>query len=96
MPGEILRIVTGPNGQENLEIAQAVDMFSSYGVIFLLFHVGLHTCVAELKQVGGDTIRVAIIGVLVPFALGFLVSWWLMPGSSSDWELRPEKPASCW
>ena len=79
---DVLKIITGPNGQEYLAIAQAVDVFSRYGVIFLLFHVGLGACMAELRQVGGDSIRVAIIGVVVPFVLGFLVSWWLIPDSS--------------
>ena len=76
---EVLQIIRGPQGQEYLAIAQAVDVFSRYGVIFLLFHVGLNTCVAELKQVGWDSIRVAFIGVALPFLLGFLVSWWLLP-----------------
>ncbi|WP_230209674.1 cation:proton antiporter [Solemya velum gill symbiont] len=79
---DVLRIITGPNGSEYLAIAQAVDVFSRYGVIFLLFHVGLNTCIAELKQVDWDSIRVAIIGVVVPFALGFMVSWWLLPSTS--------------
>lgn len=77
-----LEIVRGPQGQEYLGIAQAVDIFSRYGVIFLLFHVGLDTCVAELRQVGWDSIRVAVIGVVFPFALGFLVTWGLSPDSS--------------
>ncbi len=46
-----LQIVQGPQGPEYLGMAQAVDVFSRYGVIFLLFHVGLDTCVAELRQV---------------------------------------------
>jgi len=74
-----LQILRGPHGSEYLAVAQAVDVFSRYGVIFLLFHVGLDTCVAELRSVGGDSLRVAFIGVLVPFGLGFLVTWMLIP-----------------
>lgn len=70
-----LALLRGPHGGEYVQIVQAVDVFSRYGVIFLLFHVGLDTCVAELKHVGADSLRVAVIGVAVPFGLGFLVAW---------------------
>ncbi len=74
-----LEIVRGPHGTEYLSVAQAVDVFSRYGVIFLLFHVGLDTCVKELRTVGGDSLRVATIGVVAPFILGFMVTWFLTP-----------------
>lgn len=74
-----LQIVRGPHGTDYLSVAQAVDVFSRYGVIFLLFHVGLDTCVAELKSVGGDSLRVASVGVILPFILGFAVTWFLTP-----------------
>lgn len=74
-----LEIIRGPHGTEYLAVAQAVDVFSRYGVIFLLFHVGLDTCVKELRSVGGDSLRVATIGVAAPFMLGFVVTWFLTP-----------------
>ncbi|MEJ2310191.1 MAG: cation:proton antiporter [Gammaproteobacteria bacterium] len=76
---KFLEIVSGPRGQEYLSIAQAVDLFSRYGVIFLLFHVGLNTCIAELRQVGANAIRVAVIGVVLPFMVGYHIAWLLMP-----------------
>lgn len=79
---ELLALLRGPHGGEYVLIVQAVDVFSRYGVIFLLFHVGLDTCVAELKHVGADSLRVAVIGVAVPFALGFLVAWLVDRGGS--------------
>jgi len=79
-PG-FLAIARAPQGNDYLQVAQAVDTFSRYGVIFLLFHVGLDTNVSELKAVGGDSLRVAIIGVTAPFALGFAIAWLLMPGA---------------
>ena len=69
-------------GGEYLQVAQAVDIFSRYGVIFLLFHVGLDTCVAELRRVGADSLRVAVIGVLAPFVLGYGAAWAFAPASS--------------
>lgn len=77
-----LQVLGGPNGGEYLQVAQAVDIFSRYGVIFLLFHVGLDTCVAALRRVGLDSLRVAVIGVLAPFVFGFLVAKLLTPEAS--------------
>ena len=55
-------------------IAATVDVFSRYGVIFLLFLVGLETSIDEMRKVGPDSGRVAIIGVLLPFFLGLLAA----------------------
>ena len=41
------------------------------GVIFLLFSVGLETKVKELLGVGKSAMLVAILGVVIPFVLGF-------------------------
>jgi Kef-type K+ transport system membrane component KefB len=77
-----LEMLRGSAGGEYLQVAQAVDIFSRYGVIFLLFHVGLDTCVAELKRVGGDSTRVAVIGVIAPFLVGYVAAWAFAPGTS--------------
>ena len=53
-----------------MQVAQIVDAFSRYGVIFMLFMVGLQTSISEMRDVGGDSIRVALIGVI---ALAVLV-----------------------
>jgi Kef-type K+ transport system membrane component KefB len=76
---EIVRIVTGPLGGQVMQVAQTVDVFSRYGVIFLLFMVGLETDLDELRNAGADSIRVAVIGVVVPVALGFAALKLLQP-----------------
>jgi Kef-type K+ transport system membrane component KefB len=76
---EIVRIVTGPQGGEVMQVAQTVDVFSRYGVIFLLFMVGLEANLDEMRQVGADSIRVAILGVAAPFGLGFAAVTLLLP-----------------
>jgi Kef-type K+ transport system membrane component KefB len=68
---ELVTIITGRNGGEVIQVAHAVDVFSRYGVIFLLFMVGLETSLGEMRRVGADSIRVAILGVVMPVALGF-------------------------
>jgi hypothetical protein len=75
----MLALLRGPHGGELIQVAQTLDVFSRYGIIFLLFMVGLRTSVDEMRQVGPDSLRVAVIGVVLPFALGFLSSRLLLP-----------------
>jgi Kef-type K+ transport system membrane component KefB len=79
---ELARILTGPRGGELMQVAHSVDTFSRYGVIFLLFMVGLQTDLDEMRAVSKDSARVALLGVLLPSALGFGVMWLLQPGLS--------------
>ncbi len=76
---EVARIMTGPHGGQVMQVAHAVDVFSRYGVIFLLFMAGIETELKELRRVGADSIRVALIGVILPFALGFAATMVLRP-----------------
>jgi len=71
----ILDLLGGPHGTDLLQIAHTVDVFSRYGIIFLLFMVGLETNISEMRRVGGDSVRVALIGVIVPFVLGVAASY---------------------
>jgi len=78
--GRILDILRGPHGNEIMQVAHTVDVFSRYGVIFLLFLVGLDTSIDEMRRVGPDSGRVAIVGVLLPFLLGLLAAVVLIEG----------------
>ncbi len=75
----IERILSGPHGGQMMQVAHTVDVFSRYGVIFLLFMVGLDTNLDELREVGGESFRVAVLGVAAPFLLGFTAARLLMP-----------------
>ncbi len=46
--------------------------FAEIGVIFLLFHVGLEIRIKDLFAVGRTAILVGLLGVVIPFILGFL------------------------
>ena len=83
----ILNILQGPGGAELTQIAHAVDVFSRYGVIFLLFLVGLGTSVREMREVGTESFRVAILGVVLPFIFGFMMARVLMPELSLSVDL---------
>lgn len=79
---ELARIIAGPAGGQVMQVAQTVDVFSRYGVIFLLFMVGLGTNLEDLKSVGADSIRVALIGIILPVGLGFAAELLLRPDLS--------------
>ena len=83
----ILAALQGPHGTQLLQIAQTVDVFSRYGVIFLLFLVGLDTSVQEMRAVGAASTRVAFVGVLLPFVFGFEAARLLMPELSLNTDL---------
>ena len=78
----VLAALEGPLGADYLHIAQTVDVFSRYGVIFLLFLVGLETSVDEMKRTGAASMRVAVMGVILPFAFGFVVTRLTLPSAS--------------
>jgi Kef-type K+ transport system membrane component KefB len=84
---EVLAILEGPAGIAMLQVAQTVDVFSRYGVIFLLFLIGLGTSLNEMRQVGVESLRVAVVGVLLPFVLGFSAARLLMPELSLNVDL---------
>ncbi len=84
---EFMHALKDEAGAGWLKVAYALDIFSRYGVIFLLFLVGLETSVDELKHTGKEAFKVAIIGVLAPILLGFLFMFFIMPASSYQADL---------
>ena len=58
--------------REGDETHDVLELFSELGVVFLLFMVGLETRVKDLTSVGKAAILVAVLGVIVPFIVGYL------------------------
>lgn len=69
----IQHILNSPNGATFFNTAHVLDIFSRYGLIYLLFMVGLETSWTELKATGKSALAVASIGVIAPIVLGCLV-----------------------
>lgn len=84
---QITQALSGPQGVEYLKVAYTVDIFSRYGVIFLLFMVGLESSLEELKRTGKEALIVALIGVIAPMILGFGIAYVLMPTASMQADL---------
>jgi Kef-type K+ transport system membrane component KefB len=65
--GSALGIVpaTGP-------AAELFHLLAELGVLLLLFEIGLETDLREMFRVGPASLAVAVVGVMVPFGLGYL------------------------
>lgn len=50
---------------------EVVHLLAELGVVILLFEIGLETDLRKLLKVGGAALVVAIVGVALPFALGY-------------------------
>lgn len=67
---------------EYLKTDPAVEVLAGLGVILLLFEVGLESSLGDLVKVGLSSLLVAVIGVVLPFSLGWGVSSLLLPDRS--------------
>ena len=50
---------------------EVLHLLAELGVVILLFEIGLETDLKKLLKVGGASAAVAIVGVVLPFALGY-------------------------
>jgi Kef-type K+ transport system membrane component KefB len=72
--GEILAgVIIGPSVFALIAPDELTSALSEIGVIFLLFLVGLETKPADIFRVGARATLVAVLGVIVPFAFGYLI-----------------------
>ncbi len=71
--GEILAgAVLGPYALGIIHPTDTIHSIAEIGAIFVLFHAGLETSPQDLIRVGNKALLVAVVGILVPFVLGFL------------------------
>ncbi|MEO8201212.1 MAG: cation:proton antiporter [Gemmatimonadota bacterium] len=58
--------------------ADYLYFLAEFGVVLLLFEIGLETDLQEMFRVGGASVSVASVGVVLPFLLG-LIYWLYLP-----------------
>lgn len=61
---------------------ESIEVIAGIGALILLFEVGLESTVGQMLKVGLTSLLVAILGVVLPFAMGWGVSAWLLPAAS--------------
>jgi Kef-type K+ transport system membrane component KefB len=75
---EVVHLMTGSGGLTNVNIGVSLWLFSSLGIVLLLFNVGLETGLQQLRQVGRKASVVAVVGVAATFFLGLAVTFPLL------------------
>lgn len=70
--GSVLAVIPA----EGTAMREVVHVFAEIGVSILLFEIGLETDLKEMFRVGPSASAVALVGVLLPFGLGFAY-WYL-------------------
>lgn len=76
--GELLAgIIIGPSVFGLIEISPPIQLLAQIGIILLLFEVGIETDIGRLTSSGAKAFVVAIGGVVLPFILGFVISYFL-------------------
>lgn len=74
-------VLLGVPALEPMRTDEVLGFLAELGVIILLFQIGLESTLGQLRRVGGRALAVALIGVVVPFAVGaYLVGPLLLPG----------------
>ncbi len=72
-------VLVGFSGFAFLATNDGIAILAEIGVILLLFEVGLESNIGEMLSVGASSLLVAVLGVVVPFFLGWGVSAWFLP-----------------
>jgi len=71
--GELLAgVLLGPSVLGLVPLSGGIFLLAEIGVILLLFEVGLETDLRSFARLGASALTVAVVGVVTPFALGFL------------------------
>ncbi|HSD47512.1 MAG TPA: cation:proton antiporter [Pyrinomonadaceae bacterium] len=75
-------VIFGFTTAEPLKTDATIAALAELGVILLLFEVGLESDLKEMMEVGWSSLLVAVVGVIVPFLLGWWVSAYFIPEES--------------
>ncbi len=77
--GEIFAgLILGPSGFSLISLSQSgplLKVLAEIGIMLLLFEIGFETDINKLKDVGVKSSILAIGGAVIPFVLGFVVSY---------------------
>ena len=65
-------LVMGPVGLKIVSEGEMISLFSELGLVFLLFLIGLEIDLDEVRTVLGSTIGIAVIQMILTFAVGLL------------------------
>ncbi len=61
-----------------------VDLLARFGVLILLFEIGLETDIRDMVKVGLSSFLVALGGIITPFILGYFTSLYFFPDAGTS------------
>lgn len=70
-------IVLGPSLLGLIKPSETLSSIAAIGAVVLMMLVGLETRIDDLKRIGGSASAVAVLGVVLPLAFGFLYFYYL-------------------
>lgn len=73
----LIGIAIGPFGFGMIKDLELVDLLAEFGIVILLFVVGLEFSVHKLREIGGMAVIVALIEQSVMFFIGFIIGYLL-------------------
>ena len=77
-------LVLGPAVLNILHETDFIQQLAELGVIVLMFTAGLETDIKELKKTGVASVVIAILGMIVPLILGFILANFFNTNNSLD------------
>lgn len=77
-------LVLGPAVLNILHETDFIQQLAELGVIVLMFTAGLETDIKELKKSGAASVVIAILGMIVPLILGFILANFFNTNNSLD------------
>lgn len=77
-------VLLGINVFEPIKEDSIITFLGELGVVILLFQIGLESNISKMKQVGTKALMVAVIGVVLPFVLGYFIAPLLLPGLTNN------------
>ena len=87
--GEILAgVLIGPSLLNWVQPSEITAILAEIGVIFLLFTVGLETKPQAILRVGVKAITVGVLGVIVPFVVGYLLMLAWYPAGTEGRQIK--------
>ncbi|MEO8664312.1 MAG: cation:proton antiporter [Ignavibacteria bacterium] len=84
---ELIGIMESPEFSENNMTVQIILLLSNFGVLILLFVIGLESSMEEMFKVGVPALITAVIGVVVPSLLGYFTSMIILPDHGTNFYL---------
>jgi len=71
-------VCIGPNGFNIITLANGVNMFSEFGLLYIMFLVGIEIDLVDLKKNRSRSIVFGGLTFIIPFILGFFVSIYVL------------------